>query len=66
MTFFIYNSIYNKMYNKYKKPVDFSFDNSDFIQTFVLTKQTANLAKEGKFITYDYDYQHLARVTKSM
>ena len=23
----------------------------------VLTKQTANLAKEGKFITYDYDYQ---------
>ena len=25
----------------------------------VLTKQTANLAKEGKFITYDYDYQRL-------
>ncbi|MEH2863480.1 hypothetical protein V7T12_14310 [Segatella copri] len=46
--------------------MDFSFNNSDFIQTFVLTKQTANLAKEGKFITYDYDYQHLARVTKSM
>ena len=25
----------------------------------VLTKQTANLTKEGKFITYDYDYQRL-------
>ena len=25
----------------------------------VLTKQTANLAKEGKLITYDYDYQRL-------
>ena len=23
----------------------------------VLTKQTANLAKEGKFITYNYDYR---------
>ena len=28
----------------------------------VLTKQTANLAKEGKFITYDYDYQHLTGI----
>mgnify|MGYP006973067635 CR=1 FL=1 len=25
----------------------------------VLTKQTANLAKEGKFISYDYDHQRL-------
>ena len=25
----------------------------------VLTKQTANLAKKGKFTTYDYDYQRL-------
>ena len=29
----------------------------------VLTKQTANLAKEGKFITYDYDYQRLTGIT---
>ena len=28
----------------------------------VLTKQTANLAKEGKFITYDYDYQRLTGI----
>lgn len=28
----------------------------------VLTKQTANLAKEGKFITYDYDYQYLTGI----
>ena len=29
----------------------------------VLTKQTANLAKEGKFITYDYDYQRLTGIS---
>ena len=29
----------------------------------VLTKQNANLAKEGKFITYDYDYQRLTGIT---
>ncbi|WP_373174736.1 hypothetical protein [Prevotella merdae] len=29
----------------------------------VQTKQTANLAKEGKFITYDYDYQRLTGIT---
>lgn len=28
----------------------------------VLTKQTANLAKVGKFITYDYDYQRLTGI----
>ena len=28
----------------------------------VQTKQTANLAKEGKFITYDYDYQRLTGI----
>ena len=28
----------------------------------VLTKQTANLVKEGKFITYDYDYQRLTGI----
>ena len=28
----------------------------------VLTKQTANLAKEGKFITYDYDYLRLTDI----
>ena len=28
----------------------------------VLTKQTANLAKEGKFITYDYDYLRLTGI----
>ena len=28
----------------------------------VLTKQSANLAKEGKFITYDYDYQRLTGI----
>ena len=28
----------------------------------VLTKQTANLAKEGKFITYDYGYQRLTGI----
>ena len=28
----------------------------------VLTKQTSNLAKEGKFITYDYDYQRLTGI----
>ena len=28
----------------------------------VLTKQTANLAKEGKFISYDYDYQRLTGI----
>ena len=28
----------------------------------VLTKQTANLAKKGKFITYDYDYQRLTGI----
>ena len=28
----------------------------------VLTKQTANLAKEGKFITYAYDYQRLTGI----
>ena len=28
----------------------------------MLTKQTANLAKEGKFITYDYDYQRLTGI----
>lgn len=28
----------------------------------VLTKQTANLAKEGKVITYDYDYQRLTGI----
>ena len=28
----------------------------------VLTKQTANLAKEGKFIIYDYDYQRLTGI----
>ena len=28
----------------------------------VLTKQTANLAKEGKFVTYDYDYQRLTGI----
>ena len=28
----------------------------------VLTKQTANLAKEGKAITYDYDYHRLAGI----
>ena len=28
----------------------------------VLTKQTANLAKEGKLITYDYDYQRLTGI----
>ena len=28
----------------------------------VLTKQTANLAKEGKFTTYDYDYQRLTGI----
>ena len=28
----------------------------------VLTKQTANLTKEGKFITYDYDYQRLTGI----
>ena len=28
----------------------------------VLTKQNANLAKEGKFITYDYDYQRLTGI----
>ena len=28
----------------------------------VLTKQTANLAKEGKFITYDYDFQRLTGI----
>ena len=28
----------------------------------VLTKQTANLAKEGKFITYDYNYQRLTGI----
>ena len=28
----------------------------------VLIKQTANLAKEGKFITYDYDYQRLTGI----
>lgn len=29
----------------------------------VQTKQTANLAKEGKFITYDYDYQRLTGIS---
>ena len=29
----------------------------------VLTKQTANLAKEGKFITYDYDYLRLTGIS---
>ena len=29
----------------------------------VLTKQTANLAKEGKFITYDYDYHRLTGIS---
>ena len=28
----------------------------------VLTKQTANLTKEGKFITYDYDYLRLTGI----
>ena len=28
----------------------------------VLTKQTANLVKEGKFITYDYDYLRLTGI----
>lgn len=28
----------------------------------VLAKQTANLAKEGKFITYDYDYHRLTGI----
>lgn len=28
----------------------------------VLTKQTANLAKEGKSITYDYDYHRLTGI----
>ena len=28
----------------------------------VLTKQTANLAKAGKFITYDYDYHRLTGI----
>ena len=28
----------------------------------VITKQTANLAKEGKFISYDYDYQRLTGI----
>lgn len=28
----------------------------------VLTKQTANLAEEGKFITYDYDYHRLVGI----
>ena len=28
----------------------------------MLTKQTANLAKEGKFITYDYDHQRLTGI----
>ena len=28
----------------------------------VLTKQTANLAKEGKFVTYDYDYLRLTGI----
>ena len=28
----------------------------------VLTKQTANLAKEGKFISYDYDHQRLTGI----
>ena len=28
----------------------------------VLTKQTANLAKEGKYITYDYDYHRLTSI----
>ena len=31
----------------------------------VLTKQTANLAKEGKFITYDYDYLRLTGINYS-
>ena len=30
----------------------------------VLTKQTANLAKEGKVITYDYDYQRLTELPR--
>lgn len=28
----------------------------------MLTKQTANLAKEGKSITYDYDYHRLTGI----